>query len=718
MVKKLLLFCFLGFLINPEIIGQQEAYSVKLAPFSSNKYDEFSPVYYKNGIVFCTNRKSGSLADYSSSKGKGTFKIYYVDTTVNVNWRKAHLFSRSLKTHFNDGPVTFDSDFDTIYYSRNLRTEGKLQELSTTRNKLGIFTAVKDGKKWDKIHELRFNNEYYNISTPYLSQDGKRLYFASDKPNGFGGSDIYYSDWKGDYWNDPINLGPEINTKGNESYPFITPAGELFFSSDGQPGGYGGKDIYFTRLRNDKWLQPIRLDAPINSKLDDFGFITDSVMTSGFLSSNREKTIDIYCFKVYNPQLFYCEEQKNNKYCYNIRDDGNTEIDPINLEFQWDFLGNDKELGNIVSYCFPGPGKYVVKENIVEKNNGRIVFNKLSYELNLKAIEQPFINCGENALRNDTLNFDANKSNLSNYETLKYSWDFGDGNRAIGNVVKHAFTTPGEYSVKLGLILKETSSGKIHQNCVSKRIYIGSASDELVKPKPNFVSDDQLPQITEDSMAYISYKYYYSNELERGAVFQVELLSSRSKIDFANKRTFISILSKYTVKEIFTPESNTYSYIIDEETNIMNAYMAYKDAISNGFDSARIKTYIYTDPAEKELIDLKKVYGICTDAFFYKSDYRITSEGFAILDQLLLLLKKYPRKRLSIGIHSDNSGSPSLNLQLSQYCAQNMANYLINKGINSKRLNALGYGGSRPINSNNNELNRKKNRRVEFILLN
>lgn len=124
MKPKLILLLLLSIFVQQYILGQTETYTVTLAPFSSNKYDEFSPVYYKNGIVFCTNRRSGPLTDYSTSQGKGTFKINYVDTTGKISWRKADLFSKSLKTHFNDGPVTFDTDFDTVYYSRNLRTEG------------------------------------------------------------------------------------------------------------------------------------------------------------------------------------------------------------------------------------------------------------------------------------------------------------------------------------------------------------------------------------------------------------------------------------------------------------------------------------------------------------------------------------------------------------------------------------------------------------------
>ena len=215
--------------------AQQETYTVKKAPFSSDKYDEYSPVFYMNGIVFCTNCNSG-ISNYSNSKNERLFNLFYIDTVGRTAGRRPKLFSKDLTTKFNDGPVTFSSKGDTIYYSRNLEVKGKLGELSSGRNKLGIFSALKLGNKWTKIRELRINNEWYNVSTPWLSPDCKRLFFASDKPDGFGGSDLYYSNWKNGYWSDPVNMGPVINTIGNEAYPFVNPAGELFFSSDGHPG--------------------------------------------------------------------------------------------------------------------------------------------------------------------------------------------------------------------------------------------------------------------------------------------------------------------------------------------------------------------------------------------------------------------------------------------------------------------------------------------------
>src|SRR5674476_82792 len=243
MARKLGLVIMVA-LLSQIILGQSETYNVKKASFSSDKYDEFSPVYYKNGIVFCSNRNLG-LSNRSTSQNKRLFKIYYIDTIGKADWESTKLFSKNLTTILNDGPVTFNSLRDTIYFSRNQDVSSKLSDISNPRNKLGIFSAVLIGGQWTKVRELRINNEWYNITTPCLSPDGKKLFFASDMPGGFGGSDLYYSEWAGDRWQDPVNLGNVINTKGNESYPFMNSEGGLYFSSDGLPG-LGGKDIFFS----------------------------------------------------------------------------------------------------------------------------------------------------------------------------------------------------------------------------------------------------------------------------------------------------------------------------------------------------------------------------------------------------------------------------------------------------------------------------------------
>ena len=714
MKQKLTIILLLTFAINQITAGQQDTYAVNKASFSSDKYDEFSPVYYRNGIVFTTNRSPNMFLNYSGPQNKGQFNINYIDTLGGGTRRKAKLLSKSLKTNLNDGPVTFNNTGDTIYYARNLRIDGKLRELSTTRNKLGIFNAVYDGKRWTRIRALRFNNEWYNISTPWLSPNGKRLYFASDKLEGFGGSDLYVCQWEGDYWNDPVNLGPVINTNGNEAYPFINSAGELFFSSDGHPG-LGGKDIYFSRFVDSAWLAPVRLDTPVNSQFDDFGIITDSAMNSGYFSSKRDKTSDIYQFRTNFQQLFYSNKQRVNEYCFKFTDESNIKIDNNSLQCEWQFGDGSKSIGQRVEHCFPGPGKYLVKLIVTEKKTGREFFTKLLYNLDLKDVEQPYINSPAAGLIGDSLNFDGLKSNLPGHRILDYTWYFGDGGRVKGASVKYTFKEKGEFEVELGLTLREDSTGIIHQESVSKKISIFDNAKDIAVFINRVKESAPKVDIKSYDHAFINVMYSADNDVKQDAIFNVELMTSKTRLG-VNNAIFRNIPVKYYVKEVLLPEENTYSYVIDKEMDLIATLPAYNEMITLGFKNTRVKTYVLKDPAEKEIYNLKKIFGLSVDTYF-DSYNRLTSNAYILLDQVVKVLTKYPSSRFEIEVHTDNSGSPDNNLNLSQQRAQLMVNYLINKGIDVKRLTGKGFGGVRPIASNYTEADRRLNRRIDFSII-
>jgi len=711
---KQILFILIILYIPLFSFGQEETYTIKKAPFSSDEYDEYSPVYYKNGIVFCTNRNQ-SVSSYTNSENRSPFKIYYIDTTRKVRWQNAKVFSKSLTTKLNDGPVTFNSSFDTIYYSRNLDVDRKSGNLSSTRNKLGVFSAILEGKDWTKIRELRSNNEWYNVTTPWLSPDGKQLYFASDKPDGYGGSDLYYCQWKGDYWDDPVNLGPVINTKGNEAYPYINNAGELFFASDGHPG-FGGKDIFYSRFADNNWLTPVRLDAPINTQYDDFGIITDSLIGEGYFSSNRDKTLDIYHFTTNFPQIFYTTHQKENQYCFRFSDSGAIVVDTLSLKYLWDFGDGKKASGKVVSHCFTGPGKYRIKLDIVERSTGNLFFSKLMYDLDLKDFVQPYINSPDVAVKGDLIDFDGNKSNLPGYTIISYAWDFGDGTKIKGASVKHTFKETGEYLVNLGVTLKSDSTGIIHNTGVTKMIIIRNDQQEknVILAKGKDVRTE-LPDILEYDNAHINQLYSAEKEFNQGAIFQVEIVSSKTKIG-VNSTVFRNVPKKYIVKEIFNKDEGTNSYVIEQQINLMSTYLAYKEILRAGFKDAHTNIITLNDPAAKELNSLKKIFGVSTDSYF-DSNNHLTSTSYLLLDQLVRLMVKYPGIKLDIAVHTDNTSSPDAKLRLSHQYAKVIYDYLINKGIENTRVIARGYGGTVPIASNYLEKERALNRRVDFTIV-
>jgi outer membrane protein OmpA-like peptidoglycan-associated protein len=196
----------------------------------------------------------------------------------------------------------------------------------------------------------------------------------------------------------------------------------------------------------------------------------------------------------------------------------------------------------------------------------------------------------------------------------------------------------------------------------------------------------------------------------------VELLASKTKIGI-NNSAFKNVPKKYTITEKYVPEDSTYAYVVDQQMTLMATYPAYSELYSLGFKNVRIRTYVLKDPSEKELHNLIKINGAFADTYFDSSN-RLTSNAYIMLDQIVKLMNKYPTIKLEVAVHSDNTGTPEASIALSQSRAQLLVSYLVSRGVSSKRLDATGFGGSKPISSNILEKDRKLNRRIDFIIVN
>jgi hypothetical protein len=196
------------------------------------------------------------------------------------------LLQPSRNLHSNIGPITFAPNTGLIAYTINHFTEGNRQ-LAQAEIGLKISFAYLDANgDWVDEFDFPFNNDSYSSGYPFLTPDGQTLYFASNMDGGYGGFDMYVSYLQeNDSWSTPQNLGPRINTPGNEISPFFD--GQfLYFSSDWHPG-YGGLDVFRADFDYESWVDPVNLGKEINSTHDDFGFVYFDKMGKGFLISDR-----------------------------------------------------------------------------------------------------------------------------------------------------------------------------------------------------------------------------------------------------------------------------------------------------------------------------------------------------------------------------------------------------------------------------------------------
>jgi outer membrane protein OmpA-like peptidoglycan-associated protein len=267
------------------------------------------------------------------------------------------------------------------------------------------------------------------------------------------------------------------------------------------------------------------------------------------------------------------------------------------------------------------------------------------------------------------------------------------------------------------LILKSNSTGYSRKTGVSKKILVVSDNKEktLYAAKTASVKTS-ISDIEKYENTQIKTQFSAESEFMKDAVFNVELLSSKTRIGI-NSWTFRNVPKKYTITEKFIPEDSTFSYIVDQQMNLMATYPAYNELFAIGFKNVRIKTYVLKDPSEKELHNLIKINGAYADSYFDDSG-KLTSNAYIMLDQIVKLMNKYPSVKLEVAVHSDNTGSPTASLALSQVRARLLVNYLINRGIDTKRLVATGFGASKPIAPNIQDKDRMLNRRIDFILIN
>ena len=268
-------------------------YLIDRISVNDSTYSDIAPMYTENGLVFSSDRITKNTSSRYSWTNAAFYSIYSVAsqgpqfTKPRVVWGTSN--------RFHEAVTTANPAANCMYYTKgsSFRRRPLPDEDKVVR--LQIMSRTKDAKgHWTKPVPFAYNNEEYSFGHPSLTADGSALYFASDCPGGFGGIDIYVCYWENDHWGKPKNLGSEINTEGDEMFPYIAADGILYFASNGH-AGLGGLDLFSSRKIWDQWTFVQNLGGGINSSFDDFSLITNDGM-SGYFCSNRVGSDDIYSF--------------------------------------------------------------------------------------------------------------------------------------------------------------------------------------------------------------------------------------------------------------------------------------------------------------------------------------------------------------------------------------------------------------------------------------
>ena len=287
-------------------------YNVENAGINT-KYSDYGSSFYNNKVIFASARDTGSLANRRHAwTGERFTNLYQADIIAEGSLTKSEKFSTKLNSRVNESTPVFTKDGKTVYFTRNNYINGKKGKDSEQTTLLKLYKATLEGNKWINVKELPFNSNNYSVAHPSLSDDEHTLYFASNMPGTLGQSDLYKIAINADgSFGAPVNLGNKINTEGRETFPMITPDGELYFASDGHPG-LGGLDIFVSKMdKESNFGEVVNVGEPVNSSYDDFAFLINDKTRYGYFTSNRlggKGGDDIYKFKEIQKLITKCEQ--------------------------------------------------------------------------------------------------------------------------------------------------------------------------------------------------------------------------------------------------------------------------------------------------------------------------------------------------------------------------------------------------------------------------
>jgi outer membrane protein OmpA-like peptidoglycan-associated protein len=706
---------------------------------------DFSPTYYKDGLVFVSTRKNASMNQQDEWINDNCMDLYYAPIQEG-QIMAPQPFSDELNGKFHEGPVSFTDDQQKIFFSRNNYIRGKRKTSKNKITKLKIYTAEQQKGLWKNITELPFNSDEYDVCHPALSADERILVFSSSKGEGHqGGMDLYASLWVGGTWTTPINLGPEINTKGNELFPYLYKDGSLYFASTGH-GGLGGLDMFVALFTGNNeqadWKFPLNIGAPFNSPYDDFGLILNAEENAGFLTSNRlggQGQDDIYQFTIQSsgslktvkprpqfPMQICVYDKKTNERLegaeVTIRKKSPSNL---SLERRQELgLSLDESLILSLTPVREGANEYTIQLRSANEGQRDELGNKLvgetkstndegifpytmyareSYLLEAKkegyvTVQEYFTMPADADLeefcigvtkRSDLLASQLNGNNPNNSNNPNNPNDPNNSNNKAGannpNTSNGAGTTPISPSDLIGPDGRPLPVGKPYVAGVV-------LNKEYNRPLPRSVVTLLNRCTGEDEVYNIDETGRFAFSLDCGCDYVLKARKDR----FIGANKVLSLIKPEDCKPTVTELLMTPGF----------------DRLGEPISIAG-RTITET-LKEGDVLELRNI--------FYDFDkYDIREEASKDLDRLAALMQQFPSMKIELSSHTDSRGTNEYNNTLSTNRAKSAKAYLVKKGIAEDRVVAIGYGEQRLRNkctdgSNCSEYEHQRNRRTEVLL--
>src|ERR1035437_6359788 len=736
----------------------------------NSSVSDFCPVIYKEGLLFSSERVH-DLVNYSKSgwTGHSYLSLLYAKGEKkkdSVIYESANLFSNKFSGDGHYGPACFNSDFSELFFTK--------VDITVIR-KRGVVSQSKlywskHGSGWSSPISLPFNSNDYATGHPSLSKDGQSLYFASNRPGGQGGTDIWVSKREGDTWGAPQNLGKEINTAGDETFPYISANNTLYFSSNGHTG-FGGLDLFSSIMKNGKWSSPGNLMPPINSSDDDFGIIFKDD-NSGYFSSNRvggKGSDDLYGFSLsgsfssLSGKILLSKNSADgapNVKVYILTDKGTilqTTSTDASGSFRFENLSadqsymikideNDPNFVNQKKFYLCDVKSKVVRV-IVKSKNGFFIFENLPADLTkLSALSEDdatlknFSIAGNLYAGEKRAPIRKTKVNLVNEKGEVVQ---STTTNALGSFAFVSIAPDQNFTVTLDAVDPKLASSKIYfTNKSGKEIGMsqgGMFRFQILASDKNTLS---LLQV-EDSELLVDLKGVLfadkegKNRLANSTIKLVDVSGKvvrTSQTDALGNFKFVNLPADqhylvrlieddpmFNLKDVFLADTKgtivatlklktgkffRYEFLPVDELAISTIY----------FDDPWLKVAQMQSEAKK---DSMKSMTIIENVYYDYGKWDLLPQAVITLNKVINVMKANPGVTIEVLSHTDSRGNSDFNLELSQKRAQTAVDYIISKGVDKKRLVAIGKGETRLANKCKDgvdctEEEHAQNRRTEF----
>ncbi len=728
---------------------------------------EFCPAVLDNHLVF-VGEKQTDFIEYGINDLNG---MPYLNVYISkINLAKAtnqKSFSNRINSYYDDGPVSFSADGKTLLFTKVDYKEKRGNKDFVNRAK--IYFATGHDRNWAFIKPFQYNSDEYSVAHPSLSADNNYLYFTSDMPGGFGGKDIWYCKRNGDGWDKPVNLGSDINTSGDEMFPYIRKDETLFYSSNGL-AGFGGLDIFTAKIKYEKWILNRNESLLLNSSADDFGicFANDS---TGYFSSNREGgkgKDDIYWFKYTDRYITVSGTvlltENLNDPAVNVKvkllgEDGHI-IDSTRTNekgfFDFRDLEADKKYMAEIETDDPqltGKARYYManSQNVISRvtnsvNGSKFVFRNLPIDPS----SLPDLYTDDNLTLAGNILYGENPSKPLKNMKITATNKYGDvietaitnefGAFAFRNLPadQNYILSIDESDVTLPLNTKITLTNKSGKEIKTFFTAKNGFKFNILAAEKTMLSD---MDVSDADLIMELYGYVYDQDKNALGNAKLNLYNSTGQL---NQTLTTDDKGKFTFKNLKADKE--YLFDLDESDPRLDKLKKiliadakgrlYKEIIKNirgkfefkilEGDKVAMGEFTVDDPWLAVLEMKNKArqdsLTIIENIYYASAEYKLDAAGQKVLDKVIGVMNANQKISVELSSHTDSKAGDAYNLALSLKRAKAAVDYMVGKGIDKKRLKAVGYGETKLLNKCGNGVEctddeHAKNRRTEFKIV-